>query len=74
MHLQAQKALDDRAASLQEAEARFAREKEQMLAQGTSDNDVLDLNISGTLLSIKRSTLTQACADSIYSLQLQSCH
>ncbi len=49
---QAEAALDDRAKN-------FADENKQMTTFPVADNDVVDINVGGTILSTKRSTLTQ---------------
>ena len=57
--MQRQAALDERAEQLAQQAAQLSQEKQQMTAVGIADNDVLDLNVGGTLLSVKRSTLVQ---------------
>lgn len=39
----------------------FEQEKKLMATVPVADNDVLSLNVGGTLLTTKRSTLTQVC-------------
>ena len=48
----AEAALDDRA-------SHFADENKQMATVPVADNDVVDVNVGGTIVSTKRSTLTQ---------------
>lgn len=57
--LQAQAAVDSRAEELDKQTEALAQEKQKMSAVGVADNDVLDLNVGGVLLSVKRATLTQ---------------
>jgi len=39
----------------------FEQEKKSMATVAVAENDVLNLNVGGTLLATKRSTLTQVC-------------
>ncbi len=48
----AEAALDDRA-------NHFADENKQMATVPVADNDVVDINVGGTIVSTKRSSLTQ---------------
>ena len=57
--MQRQAALDERAEQLAKQATQLSEEKQKMTAVGIADNDVLDLNVGGTLLSVKRSTLVQ---------------
>ena len=57
--MQAQAAVDSRAEELDKQTEALAQEKQKMSAVGVADNDVLDLNVGGVLLSVKRATLTQ---------------
>jgi len=57
--VQAQAAVDKRAGELDQQAKALAQEKQKMSAVGVADNDVLDLNVGGVSLSVKRATLTQ---------------
>jgi hypothetical protein len=57
--VQAQAAVDKRAEELDQQAKALAQEKQKMSAVGVADNDVLDLNVGGVSLSVKRATLTQ---------------
>jgi hypothetical protein len=57
--VQRQVLLDQRAMKLAQQADALTLEKQQMTAVGTGSNDVLELNVGGVLLSVKRSTLTQ---------------
>ncbi len=57
--VQAQAAVDQRAEELDEQAEALAQEKQRMSATGAADNDVLDLNVGGVSISVKRATLTQ---------------
>ena len=57
--VQAQAAVDKRAEELDKQAEALAHEKLKMSAVGVADNDVLDLNVGGVSLSVKRATLTQ---------------
>lgn len=63
--MQREAALDERAEQVAQKAAQLRQEKQQMTTVGVADHDVLDLNVGGTLLSVKRSTLTQARLESI---------
>ena len=51
--------LDKQAAELKEQTEALAKVRRQMIALGVADNDVLDLNVGGVPMSVKRATLTQ---------------
>lgn len=57
--VQAQAAVDKRAEELDQQAKALAQEKQKMSAIGVADNVVLDLNVGGVSLSVKRATLTQ---------------
>ncbi len=57
--VQAQAAVDKRAEELDQQAKALAQEKQKMSAVGVADNDVLDLNVGGVSLSVKRAMLTQ---------------
>ena len=63
--MQREAALDERAEQVAQQAAQLSQEKQQMTAVGVADHDVLDLNVGGTPLSAKRSTLTQVRLESI---------
>ena len=48
-------------ATLEQEVAALAKEKEMMTKVLTADNDIIYLNVGGTFLATKRSTLTQVC-------------
>lgn len=63
---------EDREKQLEEAQTKlerqielFEQEKKLMATVAVADNDVLNLNVGGTLLTTKRSTLTQAESSSL---------
>ena len=57
--MQAQAAVEKRAEELDKQAEALTQEKQKMSAVGIADNDVLDLNVGGVSLSVKRATLTQ---------------
>ena len=70
---QAQAAVDKRAEELNQQAEALAQEKQTMSAVGVADNDVLDLNVGGVTLSVKRATLTQVNCLSTSVLQKLFC-
>ncbi len=70
---QAQAAVDKRAEELNQQAEALAQEKQKMSAVGVADNNVLDLNVGGVTLSVKRATLTQVTCLSTSALQKPFC-
>ena len=70
---QAQAAVDKRAEELDKQAEALAQEKQKMTAVGVADNDVLDLNVGGVSLSVKRATLTQVSWSTTSTLQKPFC-
>jgi len=71
--VQAQAAVDKRAEELDKQAEALAQEKQKMTAVGVADNDVLDLNVGGVSLSVKRATLTQVSWSTTSTLQKPFC-
>ena len=71
--VQAQAAVDKRAEELDKQAEALAQEKQKMSAIAVADNDVLDLNVGGVLLSVKRATLTQVKCPSTLTFQKPFC-
>ena len=61
---QAEAALNDRV-------KHFEDENKQMTTVEVADNDIIDINIGGTIVSTKRSTLTQVgCCGTYHTIQI----
>ncbi|KAL0043515.1 hypothetical protein WJX79_006959 [Trebouxia sp. C0005] len=74
--LRAQAAVEKRAEELDKQAEALTQEKQKMSAVGIADNDVLDLNVGGVSLSVKRATLTQVKGShlaSIFSGRWEGC-